>query len=178
MERHRLYNCLSMLSVMIRLGLGCLFLWSSLSKIQLPHDFLGQVYAYRLATPVSGMFVGIVLPWLELLVGACLLGGVFVGGALLASLGMGMLFTFVLASALWRQLDISCGCFTSSVAGKISYMTLIRAIGITLLSAAAYGAALFPQPKEWPPMMARSKADAAAQARPVPSDSGLLLPQE
>jgi hypothetical protein len=91
---------------------------------------------------------------------------------------MGTLFTFVLASALWRQLDISCGCFSSSAAGKIGYMTLIRAMGITLLSAAAYGAALFPQPKEWPPMMARSKADAALQARPIPNDSGFVLPQE
>jgi uncharacterized membrane protein YphA (DoxX/SURF4 family) len=178
MEQRRLYSSLDILTVVIRLSLGCLFLWSSLSKIQLPHDFLGHVYAYRLAGPVSGMLVSMVLPWLELLVGACLLAGVFVGGALLASLGMSVLFTFVLTSALWRHLDISCGCLSSSVAGKIGYMTLIRAIGITVLSAAAYGVTLFLQPKEWLPMMARSQADAALQARLTPNDSGFLLPQE
>ncbi len=99
-RRHLRNNWLDLLTVVIRLALGCLFLWSSLSKIQLPHDFLGHVYAYRLVGPVSGMFVGMVLPWLELLVGACLLAGVFVGGALLASMGMGVLFTFVLALGL------------------------------------------------------------------------------
>ena len=69
------------LTITVRLGLGCLFLWSGVSKIQLPHNFLGDVYAYRLVSPVLGVFVALVLPWLELLVGACLLSGVFVTGA-------------------------------------------------------------------------------------------------
>ncbi len=178
MERRRLYNWLNTLSVVMRLGLGCLFLWSSLSKIQLPHDFLGHVYAYRLVGPVSGMLVGMVLPWLELLVGACLLGGVFVGGALLASLGMGMLFTFVLGSALWRHLDISCGCFSSSAAGQISYMTLIRAVAITLFSAGAYGATILVPPREWRSAPVRPKPEDDRRLQFVPKDGALPLPQE
>ncbi|MCL5282251.1 MAG: hypothetical protein M1376_20390 [Planctomycetes bacterium] len=178
MERRRLYDCLSTLSVVIRLGLGCLFLWSSVSKIQLPHDFLGHVYAYRLAGPASGMFVSMMLPWLELLVGACLLAGVFVGGALLASLAPGPGLPVLVEQRLQDPSRSGCGCFSSSVAGKISYMTLIRAIGITLLSAAAYGATLLLPPKEWLPTVTRSKADTALQPRPVPNDSEFLLPQE
>jgi len=124
--------------LLVRLGLGFMFIVSSLPKIQRPYPFLGSVYGYEMVGPKMGVLVAMVLPWVELFAGVCLVGGVFVGGALLASMGMGVLFTFVLASALYRHLDISCGCFSTSSAGKISYLTLIRAIVITLVSAAAY----------------------------------------
>lgn len=133
--------------VVVRLGLGAMFIASSLPKIRLPYEFLSDVYSYEIVGPKMGLLVAMVLPWLELLVGICLVGGVFVGGALLGSIALGMVFTFVLASALYRRLDISCGCF-SSAAGKISYLTLIRAVVITALSAAAYAGTIFLAPRE------------------------------
>jgi hypothetical protein len=145
---------LSAFVLVVRLGLGFMFIVSSVPKIRQPYMLLGSVYGYELVGPKIGVLVAMVLPWVELFAGICLIGSVFVGGALLASLGMGVLFTFVLSSALWRQLDISCGCFSSS-AGKISYLTLIRAIVITLVSASAYVAAIFLQPKQWQPATPR-----------------------
>ena len=124
--------------LVVRLGLGAMFIVSSLPKIRLPYDFLSNVYGFELVGPKLGVLVAMVLPWLELFVGVCLVGGFFVSGALLASAGMGVLFTFVLASALYRRLDITCGCFSTGSAGKVSYVTLIRAIVITVLSALAY----------------------------------------
>ena len=109
---------------------------------------LYTLYGYELVGPKLGVLVAMVLPWVELLAGVCLVGGVFVGGALLASTAMGVLFTYVLASALWRHLDISCGCFSSSAAGKISYLTLIRAAVIMLVSAGACAATIVLQPKQ------------------------------
>jgi uncharacterized membrane protein YphA (DoxX/SURF4 family) len=155
MEQRRLYNWLDMLTVVIRLGLGCLFVWSSLSKIQLPHDFLGHVYAYRLAGPVSGMFVALVLPWLELLVGTCLLGGIFVTGALLACMGMAFVFAVAISWVLYHGFNISCGCFGSD-ATPIGYGTLIRAIAIFVVAGIAYVVELSAQrpaailPSWWP----------------------------
>ena len=35
----------------VRLGLGCLFLWSGLPKIRQPYDFLASVYNYELVGP-------------------------------------------------------------------------------------------------------------------------------
>ncbi len=127
----------------VRVGLGCMFLASALLKIRQPYDFLSTVYSYELVGPKLGTVVAMVMPWLEMLVGICLLGGVFVSGALLTCAGMGAMFTFVLASALYRGLDISCGCFTSSVGGRISYITLIRAIVILVVSGAAYLGVVF-----------------------------------
>jgi putative oxidoreductase len=162
----------------VRLGLGFLFIMSSVPKIRQPYVFLGSVYGYELVGPQFGVLVAMALPWLELFVGVCLVAGVFVGGALLASTGMGMLFTFALASALWRHLDISCGCFSSSATGKISYLTLIRAIALTLVSAAAYAgtARLQLRPGHVSPAPA-PPAEPALPVRPA-RDPGVLLPQE
>ncbi len=169
---------LSAFVLTLRLGLGFLFIVSSIPKIRQPYMFLGSVYGYELVGAKTGVLVAMLLPWAELFTGVCLVGGVFVGGALLASLGMGVLFTFVLASALWRQLDISCGCFSSSAAGKISYMTLVRAIAITLLSAGAYAAAIFLSSGEGRPVSPAPKPARDPQTQPVQNDTGFLLPQE
>jgi hypothetical protein len=124
-----------------------------------------------------GVLVAMVLPWVELFAGVCLVGGVFVGGALLASVGMGVLFTFVLGSALYRHLDISCGCFSNPGAGKISYLTLIRAIVITVVSASAYAGTILLAPKQWQPAAAEPEPDEQAHRQLVPGQTA-LLPQE
>ena len=111
-----------------------------------------------------GVLVAMVLPWAELFAGVCLVGGVFVGGALLASMGVGVLFMFVLGSALYRHLDISCGCFSNPGAGKISYLTLIRAVVITVVSAAAYGGTILLAPRQWQPPLTEKKPDEQSEA--------------
>jgi len=138
--------------LVVRLALGFMFIMSSLPKIRQPYEFLSSVYNYELVGPKMGMLVAMALPWLELFVGVCLVAGVFVGGALLASMGIGILFTFVLGSAIYRQLDISCGCFGTAQAGKISYLTLIRAIVIALASLLAYAGVIYFQAKDLPTM--------------------------
>jgi uncharacterized membrane protein YphA (DoxX/SURF4 family) len=137
---------LSGFSVIVRLGLGCMFIYSSLPKIRQPYDFLHDVYNYEIVGPKLGMLTAMTLPWAELLVGICLVGGVFIGGALLVSVGLGAMFSVVLAWALYMGLDISCGCFSSSSAETISYMTLIRALVIMLLSGIAYLTVVFLSP--------------------------------
>jgi hypothetical protein len=81
------------------------------------------------------------------MVGVCLVGGIFVGGALLVSVGIGAMFTLVLASALYRGLDIRCGCFSTAGSDSISCATLIRACVILLLSILAYCSLVFLQPR-------------------------------
>lgn len=132
-------------TLFVRLALGCLFIYSSLPKIRQPYDFLSDVYGYELVGPKLGILIVMVLPWLELLVGICLLGGIFIGGALLASAAMAAMFTFVLSSAIYRDLEISCGCFGSST-DIISYSTVIRAGIIFLFSIIAYLSVIIPKP--------------------------------
>jgi len=122
----------------VRIAIGCMFIYSSLPKIRHPYDFLFSVYSYELAGPKLGMFAAMTLPWLEVLVGICLVGGVFISGALLVSIGMAAMFTFVLGSALYNNLAITCGCFGASSTEIIGVSTLVRAVLIALLSVLAY----------------------------------------
>lgn len=135
-------------ALVVRLGLGCMFLYSSLPKIRQPYDFLSNVYNFELVGPKLGLLTAMTLPWVELLVGICLIGGIFIGGALLVSIGMGAMFSFVIASALYRGLNISCGCFSASSVEQIGYTTLIRACVIMLISAVAYLSIVFLQPRK------------------------------
>lgn len=146
----------------VRLGLGCLFLYSSLPKIRQPYDFLSAVYGYELVGPQMGLLVAMVLPWAELLTGVCLLGGVFVPGALLASAGMSALFTVVIGWALYQGLQISCGCFGAE-ASRITLLTLMRAVGVLLLSLLGYLGALHTGPGTEP----RSATPATAMENTV-----------
>ena len=135
-------------ALFVRLGLGCVFLYGSLPKIRQPYDFLSSVYNYELVGPKLGMLVAMVLPWAELLVGVCLVGGIFVSGVLLVSIAMGAMFSFAVASALYRGLNISCGCFNASSAEQIGYTTLIRALVIMVISTVAYLSIVFLQPRK------------------------------
>jgi uncharacterized membrane protein YphA (DoxX/SURF4 family) len=133
-------------SSIVRIAIGCMFIYSSLPKIRHPYDFLSSVYSYELVGPKLGMFVAMTLPWLEVIVGVCLVGGVFISGALLASMAMSAMFTFVLGSALYQNLDITCGCFGASSTEIIGISTLLRAVIIGLLSMIAYVGAIFVPP--------------------------------
>ena len=116
---------ISVFLFLARLGIGCMFLW-------------GSVYSYELVGPKLGMFVAMTLPWLEVLVGICLIGGIFISGALLVSMAMAAMFTFVLGSALYHGLEITCGCFGASSTEIVNYSTLIRACVILLFSVMGY----------------------------------------
>jgi len=120
------------------IALGCMFVYSSLPKIRHPYEFLCSVYDYEFVGPQVGMLTAMILPWLELLVGLCLIGGIWLAGALLASTGLGLLFSIALGSALYRGLKISCGCFSTSRAEVIDYSTLVRAGLILVLSITAH----------------------------------------
>jgi hypothetical protein len=88
-----------------------------------------------------------------------------------------VLFTFVLGSALYRHLDISCGCFSNPGAGKISYLTLIRAIVITLVAAGAYAGTISLAPKQWQAPLVEMNPKEPAKSRSVPPE-GTFVPQE
>ena len=158
--------------LVVRLGLGGMFIVGSLPKIRVPYAFLSNVYSYQLVGPKTGVVVAMALPWLELFTGVCLVAGVFVGGALLVSICMAVMFTFVVGSALYRQLDISCGCFSTSIASKIGYETLMRAIVITLLSAGAYVGTILPAPRQWLAPASEPQAQDPLDPGALPAPSG------
>ena len=96
----------------LRIILGIVFLYASFDKIRNPGSFAGNIQNYQmLPYGITNLF-SIVLPWVELYVGSCLILGVFVDGAALLSTGMMVMFIIALGQALARGLDIECGCFS------------------------------------------------------------------
>ena len=126
------------LVIVARVVLGSVFIAGSIGKLRHPYDFLGSVYNYELIGPGLGVAVAMILPWLELFVGICLVGGIFVTGAFLTSIAMCAMFSIALVSALWRGLEISCGCLDLANTTIINYWTAARAIFLLLLSAISY----------------------------------------
>ncbi len=133
--------------IVVRIAIGSIFIASSIPKLRQPYDFLASVYSYKLVGFQFGVAVAMVLPWVELFVGICLVGGILVTGALLASIGLFAMFSLVLASVLWRGLNISCGCFNSSDTNIISYWTFIRSASLLLASGAIYAYIILAVPK-------------------------------
>lgn len=99
----------------------------------------GRKENLELAGPQLGILVAMLLPWIELFVGICLLGGFNVGGALLISAGMSVLFVYVLYSAIGRGLAISCGCLGDLTAqDTVDYTTVLRAGIMFIVSVVCY----------------------------------------
>jgi uncharacterized membrane protein YphA (DoxX/SURF4 family) len=97
---------------LLRIILGIVFIFASIEKVLDPEAFATSISGYRIVSAGPALLIATVLPWVELLCGLGLLFGVFVRGSGLLALIMLTVFTVLVVSALWRGLDISCGCFT------------------------------------------------------------------
>ena len=97
--------------LVFRLFLGAMFIYASWDKIANPEDFSGVIRNYYLLPEPATNFFAIILPWVELYIGICLILGIFVNGASLLSVGLMVMFLVALGQATARGLDIECGCF-------------------------------------------------------------------
>jgi uncharacterized membrane protein YphA (DoxX/SURF4 family) len=125
----------NMLVLICRIFLGFLFIYASLEKILQPEEFAKQVGYYK-ALPIGlENLLAIVLPWTELIVGICLLAGLFVDGAALLSIIMMLVFILAISQAMLRGIDITCGCFkVSADSEKLGLHTIIRDIIFLIMS--------------------------------------------
>lgn len=124
--------------LVVRIGIGGLLIYSSITKIMHPYEFLSQIYNYELTGPISGVFTAIGVTAFELMCGLCLVTGLQVGGAITGGVLLFSIFTVAQASVIFRGLSISCGCFSpaSENAELIGYATLIRTLILLVLSTA------------------------------------------
>jgi uncharacterized membrane protein YphA (DoxX/SURF4 family) len=110
----------------LRIVLGCVFIYASLDKIRHPDLFSEAVYNYQLLPEVAINLWAIWLPWLELLSGVLLILGLWVQGSVLVISGLLLVFLGALGINLARGLDIHCGCFTTQSAHTMTVLDLFR----------------------------------------------------
>ncbi len=130
----------NLFSVIVRLALGGILLWAGLSKMQRPYEFLEAVNRYSLLAPQGVILISALLPWIEVMVGLCLLIGLLTGGALVGCMLLSAVFIVAQSSALWRGLLIPCGCSGGDSYGTeiIDHMTIARSCFMLLAAAAVY----------------------------------------
>ena len=102
---------LCLLETALRLVIGGVFIWASLSKLDDPAIFASQVAAYDVLPQPLTEIVALVLPPMELLTGCMLIATKWSREAALVMLAMMAVFVVALVQAMARGLDISCGCF-------------------------------------------------------------------
>lgn len=119
----------------LRLLLGTMFLYASYDKILHPQAFAQAVYNYQILPDMAVNLTALVLPWLELLLGLCLVTGFWLPGATVASTGLLLVFIGALVFNHVRGLDIHCGCFsTDTTDGPADLWTVARDIGFLAVS--------------------------------------------
>ena len=102
------------LTMLSRLAVGIIFIWASIYKIIDPCSFSKSIWYYHMVPGDIINLMAIILPWVELISGACLIVGVLYKGAVVAVNGMTIIFIIALSTAIFRGIDIDCGCFKAA----------------------------------------------------------------
>jgi len=104
------------LAWVFRVALGVVFIVASLDKVAHPDQFAVSIANYHLVPHALINLMAICLPWVELLTGACLVLGLWTRPGLLVIDALLAVFIVAIIVALRRDLDISCGCFSTDPA--------------------------------------------------------------
>ena len=103
------YFC-ACLYLLLRLALGCLFVYAGLIKLLDPRAFAHAIAQFDLAPDQLLPLLAVGLPALELLAGV---GLIFERRGSLTAIAILLgLFLLALSYAVWMEMDIDCGCFT------------------------------------------------------------------
>ena len=128
---------LFLLERLFRLGLGGLFIYSGMLKIDDPGAFADAVARYEVLPDVTLGIFSLVMPMMEFLAGVALVLTKWTREASLLISGMLALFIVALAQALVRGLEISCGCFgVPSVGGRSEIIWALARDFVLLVPAA------------------------------------------
>ena len=98
------------LILFIRCLLGLVFLYASYDKILDPGKFARDIANYHIVPFGLENSIAIILPWLELLIGAGIILGIFLDGSVVLSGSFLILFIVMIFQAMMRGFNIECGC--------------------------------------------------------------------
>jgi uncharacterized membrane protein YphA (DoxX/SURF4 family) len=112
-------------ALLLRLALGAIFVYAAWLKLSKPWAlFAMSIDSYQLLPLWAVETVARVLPWLELAVGVCLIAGIFLRSAAVATTLLLAVFFGLMVRAYAKGMEINCGCFGPGEV--ISWKTLLR----------------------------------------------------
>jgi uncharacterized membrane protein YphA (DoxX/SURF4 family) len=114
------------LQVLARLVLGGIFIYASLDKISQPLEFAKIIESYKILPLSLISLSALILPWLELFAGICLVSGICVRSATILLSALLVFFILSLGVNAFRGITrISCGCFSNSIGDSENIYVLI-----------------------------------------------------
>ncbi|MCS7253031.1 MAG: MauE/DoxX family redox-associated membrane protein [Armatimonadota bacterium] len=122
------------LCLVLRVGIGSIFVFASLGKIiDDPLIFVSVVESYRVLPEAFIPIFSIVLPWVEFIAGILLIIGYAVESAAAVIALMLVAFIIGITVNLFRGVEMACGCFGFLEGGdKIGWHTVLRNIAMLL----------------------------------------------
>ncbi len=116
-----------------RLIVGGLFIWAGILKIIDPLDFAQSIENYRVFPRFVVFIVAIVLPWVEALSGLFLIIGLFWRSSSLIISILLIGFIGLVAIAMLRGIDTTCGCF-GSLSRKADFSLILMDMAMLFLA--------------------------------------------
>jgi uncharacterized membrane protein YphA (DoxX/SURF4 family) len=121
------------LTLLLRLVLGGIFLYAGAAKIGHVDYFASEITGFQILPRFLIAPLALLLPFLEVMIGAYLVIGLFTRfAAWFAALEMAI-FAGAIASAALRGLHVSCGCFGPSDTATTSWSEVGRDLGFAAL---------------------------------------------
>ena len=99
------------MQVLMRLVLGGIFFWAGIVKIPNLELFSYTVRAYNLLPEFLILPVAILVPWLECVIGLCLVVGFWTHASTLIASSLLITFASALGTKIYQGVNMSCGCF-------------------------------------------------------------------
>jgi uncharacterized membrane protein YphA (DoxX/SURF4 family) len=122
------------LLLILRVAFGAFFIYAAQSKILNTAEFARAIRAYDIIPDSLSTIPAIFFPWIEMICGICLVAGIFTQSSAVISAGLLTVFTINVFIALFRGLEIDCGC-GASVTGidKVSWLKILENIVLIVI---------------------------------------------
>jgi len=127
---------MKLLAVILRVGLGGLFVLAGVLKLGDPTQFAIEINNYDLFPSLAPM-LAVTLPFVEIVLGLALMGAprTWRQAAALGLFGLLVMFTVAVGAAVARHINIECGCFGTK-SGPVTWMTVGRDVVLLAVASA------------------------------------------